>query len=241
MDRWQGKVAWVTGASSGIGRAIVERLVARGMKVAASARREDRLRELEGANAFPLDVRDVDAIDACAGGIVQQLGGIDVLVNNAGLGRHAPLCDGPIDAWREMLEVNVLGLAACTKHALADMHRRGGEGHVIHIASMASHRVPPNSGMYSATKFAVRSLTEGLRQELREMGSKVRVSAISPGFVETEFAGVYWDDEAKAKETYARFRVLDASDVADALEYLLGAPPHVQVHDVLMRPTDQRS
>ena len=224
MDRWKGKVAWVTGASSGIGRAIVERLVARGMRVAASARRVDRLATLEGAHAFPLDVRDENAIGECAQRIVSELGGIDVLVNNAGLGRHAPLCEGPVEAWREMLEVNVLGLAICTQHAVADMHRRGGEGHVIHIASMASHRVPPNSGMYSATKYAVRSLTEGLRQELRAAGSPVRVSAISPGFVETEFAGVYWNDEAKAKETYSSFRVLDAVDVADALEYLLGAP-----------------
>lgn len=241
MKRWKGKVAWVTGASSGIGKAIVERLVGHGMKVAASARRVDRLDALEGAHAFPVDVRDADAIAECSRRIVSELGGIDVLVNNAGLGRHAPLCAGPIDAWREMLEVNVLGLAICTQHAVADMHRRGGEGHVIHIASMASHRVPPNSGMYSATKYAVRSLTESLRQELRESQSKVRVSAISPGFVETEFAGVYWDDADKAKETYSRFRVLDPSDVTDALEYLLAAPPHVQVHDILMRPTEQRS
>jgi len=241
MERWKGKVAWVTGASSGIGKAIVERLVARGMTVAASARRSARLETLDGACSVPLDVRDEHAVAECARRIASELGGIDVLVNNAGLGRHAPLCTGPVQAWREMLEVNVLGLAMCTRHAVEDMHKRGGEGHVIHIASMASHRVPPDSGMYSATKYAVRSLTESLRQELRQAQSKVRVSAISPGFVQTEFAGVYWDDGEKAKETYSRFRVLDPSDVADALEYLLGAPPHVQVHDILMRPTEQRS
>ena len=95
--------------------------------------------------------------------------------------------------------------------------------------------------MYSATKFAVRSLTEGLRQELRELGSSIRVTAISPGFVETEFAEVYSGSKEKARETYSRFEVLQPEDVAAAIVYALGAPARVQVHDVLMRPTDQPS
>ncbi|MBL4846922.1 MAG: SDR family NAD(P)-dependent oxidoreductase [Planctomycetes bacterium] len=119
--------------------------------------------------------------------------------------------------------------------------RRADLGHVIHVSSMSGHRVPAGSGVYSATKYAVRSLTEGLRQELRELKSSIRVSSISPGFVETEFAGVYNRDPAAIQETYGRFKVLEANDVADALVYLLGAPAHVSIHDVLMRPTDQPS
>lgn len=249
MRRWQGRVALVTGASSGIGRATAVRLGAAGMKVALAARRREALEavaeEVGAAGGevlvVPTDLRDLDAIAALFAAVRDRWGGVDVLINNAGLGRHAPLTSGSAEAWREMLEVNVLALCVCTREAVADMRRRGDDGHVVHVSSMAAHRVPPSSGVYSATKFAVRSLTEGLRQELRELGSKVRVSAISPGFVETEFAEVFWGDRARAAETYSAFKVLEPRDVADAIVYVLGAPPHVQVHDVLMRPTDQRS
>ena len=164
-----------------------------------------------------------------------------MLVNNAGLGHNAPLTSGSTDAWREMLEVNVLALCVCTREAISDMRRRGDEGHVFHVSSMSAHRVPSGSGVYSATKFAVRSLTEGLRQELRGLGSGIRVTALSPGFVETEFAAQYHKNKEAAKETYSRFKVLESADVAQTLLHCLGAPPHVQIHDVLMRPTAQPS
>lgn len=245
LERWSGAVALVTGASSGIGRAIAERLAADGLRVAALARRRDRLDEL--AQAYPdqilplvADLRQEDQILAAFAEVRERWGGVEVLVNNAGLGRKSPLATGETADWREMLEVNVLALLICTREALADMEQAG-RGHVIHVSSMSAHRVPAGSGVYSATKYAVRSLTEGLRLELRERQSPIRVSAISPGFVETEFAGVYNRDPAACAETYGRFKVLDSSDVADALVYMLGAPPHVQVHDVLLRPTDQPS
>lgn len=119
------------------------------------------------------------------------------------------------------------------------MRAKGDSGHVIHVSSVSGHRVPGGSGVYSATKFAVRSLTEGLRLELRELGSKIRVSALSPGFVETEFAAHFHKDPKAADEVYGQYKVLDADDVTDALVYLLGAPEHVQIHDVIMRPTAQ--
>lgn len=244
MERWRGKTALITGASSGIGAATARLLAQAGMRVAAAARRTERLEALRSeGEVLPLtvDLRDPVAIARMFSTVREAWGGVDVLVNNAGLGRIAPLMSGETEAWREMLEVNVLALCVCTREAIEDMRRRGDRGHVIHISSMSAHRVPGGSGVYSATKFAVRSLTEGLRQELREAESKIRVTAISPGFVETEFAERYHGDAAKAAETYGRYKVLESIDIARAVEYALAAPDHMQVHDLLIRPTDQPS
>jgi len=245
------RVALVTGASSGIGRAIAMRLAKLGCKVALCARREDRLEQLAAEIAaehprsetlvLPCDLRQPAQIESAFDRIRQAWGGVDLLINNAGLGRRSPLCSGSTDHWREMLEVNVLALCICTREAVQDMKRRGDQGHVVHVASMASHRVPLNSGVYSATKYAVRSLTEGLRLELREAQSSIRVTAISPGFVETEFAEVYHGRPEAAQESYGRFPVLQPADIADAVVYALSADAHVQVHDILIRPTQQPS
>lgn len=247
MDRWKGRVALVTGASSGIGRAVARRLAASGLRVALCARREERLRELarelEDTGAEVLvrgaDLRQGEAILGLFGALRERWGGVDVLVNNAGLGRAASLIGGDTEDWREMLEVNVLALCVCTREAVRDMRERGDDGHVIHVSSMAAHRVPPGSGVYAATKHAVRALTEGLRQELRHAGSRIRVSAVSPGYVETEFHGVYFRDAERGRESYSHFPVLQPEDVADAVAFLLSRPAHVQVHDILVRPTEQ--
>jgi NADP-dependent 3-hydroxy acid dehydrogenase YdfG len=191
--------------------------------------------------AHTVDLRDTDAIVQLFDAVRKRWGGVDVLVNNAGLGHAGKLTDGDTEEWREMLEVNVLALCVATREAVRDMRARGDDGHVVHISSMAAHRVPRGSGVYSATKFAVRSLTEGLRAELRELSSAIRVSAISPGFVETEFAELYHKSTDAAKRTYGRYQVLAPEDVADAVRYVLGAPKHAQVHDILMRPTHQES
>jgi len=169
----------------------------------------------------------------------ERFGGVDVLVNNAGLGHAGPLAKGEVEQWREMLEVNVLGLCICTREALADMRARGGRGQIIHIGSMAGQRVPAGAGLYAATKHAVRALTESLRMELREAGDPIRVGEICPGFVETGFAAHYLKSDVKARETYSQFKVLEAGDVAEAVVYMLACPDHVQVHDILMRPTVQ--
>ena len=246
MTRWRGRVALVTGASAGIGRAVVARLAQSGMKVAMCARRTDRLEELVGTLpdaetlAVSCDVRREDQIAAMFERIRAKWGGVDVLVNNAGLGHRAPLVSGSAEHWREMLEVNVLALCICTREAIKDMRARGDDGHVIHISSMAGHRVPPGSGVYSASKYAVRSLTESLRLELRELGSEIRVSAISPGFVETEFAELYNKSKEAAQRTYGRYKVLESEDIAETVCYVLGSPAHMQVHDVLIRPRDQK-
>jgi NADP-dependent 3-hydroxy acid dehydrogenase YdfG len=247
MERWQGKVALITGASSGIGEAVARRLGRSGLKIAVCARRKDRLdalaTELASAGvdvlAHATDLRDPASIDGLFQAIRAQWGGVDVLINNAGMGKKSSLMAGDTEAWREMLEVNVLALCVCTREAITDMRARGDDGHVIHIGSMAGHRVPPGSGVYSASKYAVRSLTEGLRQELREAKSRIRVTAVSPGFVETEFHGVYLGDEEKGRATYSHFKVLEADDVAAGVQYALEQPVHAQIHDILMRPTDQ--
>lgn len=247
MDRWRGRVVLVTGASSGIGFAIAESLYQEGMKVAVCARRGERLLELqESLQADDLrflrieaDLRDELSIQRMFEHVRMKWGGVDVLVNNAGLGHHAPLLSGDVSMWREMLEVNVLALCHCTREAVSDMRRQGFAGHIFHISSMSAHRVTWGSGMYAATKHAVRALTEGLRQELYDANCGIRVTSISPGFVETEFAEKYHRSEETASAIYSRYKTLEAGDVADSVLYALSTPGHVQVHDLLMRPTRQ--
>jgi NADP-dependent 3-hydroxy acid dehydrogenase YdfG len=246
-DSLAGRSAIVTGASSGIGVATARALVAAGASVTLAARRLDRLEALAAelgtkAAVQPTDMRREEDILRLFASARERFGGVDILINNAGLGRSAPLSSAPTEPWREMLEVNVLGLCIATREAIRDMERRNHAGHVVHVASMASHRVPsPDSGVYSATKFAVRALTEALRQELRARNSPIRVSAVSPGHVFTEFADVFSGRPGSAAEIDRRSKILEPQDVAEAILFVVTRPPHVQVHDVLMRPTGQRN
>jgi 17beta-estradiol 17-dehydrogenase / 3beta-hydroxysteroid 3-dehydrogenase len=238
------RVAIVTGASSGIGEAIARMLAREHMRVALLARRSDRLQALAaelGEAALPIacDLRDEAAILAAFAEVRARWGGVDLLVNNAGLGREAPLVSGSTEHFREMLEVNVLALAICTREAVIDMQRRSVAGHIVHVSSMAAHRVPAGGGMYAASKHAVRGLLEALRQELRAAGSPIRVSAVSPGFVRTEFAAVASADPEAAARSYDRFVVLAPDDVAQLVRTIVTAPAHVQVHDILVRSTEQ--
>jgi NADP-dependent 3-hydroxy acid dehydrogenase YdfG len=247
-----GRTALVTGASSGIGAETARVLAAAGAAVVIAARRRDRLDALaaelaaRGASvlAVPTDVRQERDIVACFAAVRERFGGVDVLVNNAGLGRGAPISSASSEPWREMLEVNVLGLAIATREAIGDMERRGTAGHIVNVASMAAHRVPgPESGMYAATKFAVRALTEGVRQELRAKQSAIRVSLVSPGYVATEFADVFAGRPGALEALQARLNVtmLEGHDVARAILWVVTQPPHVEVHDVLVRPTQQKN
>ncbi|HHP7243544.1 MAG TPA: SDR family NAD(P)-dependent oxidoreductase [Elainellaceae cyanobacterium] len=246
----QQKVALITGASSGIGRAIAHRLAGEGYALAVCARREDRLQDLaktlqaDGATVLcqAVDLHHEAEIHSFFEHIRRTWGGVDVLVNNAGLGHKASLIDGETQAWRDMLDINVLALCICTREAIQDMKSRGDRGHIIHISSLSGHRIPgAGSPFYGATKFAVRALTEGLRQELRAANSHIKVSSISPGFVETEFAEKFHQSDEKARELYSRFPVLQPDDIAEAVWYVVSQPEHVQVHDVLLRPTLQTS
>lgn len=245
-----GKVALVTGASSGIGEEVAKALAERRVRLALTARRKDRLLDLatrlraQGGEVLvlPADARDCDALVSVFRAVRETWGGTDILINSAGLGRVAPLMSGETDAWREMWEVNVLALAVCTREAIEDMTARGKRGHIIHIGSMSGHRVPDGTGgMYSATKHAVKAMTEALRRELRAKDSPIRVSSISPGFVETEFAAVMTGSAERAQATYSRYPCLQSTDVAQTVLHVLTQPDHVEIHDVLMRPTAQPS
>jgi len=235
----QGRIAVVTGASSGIGRAIAQELAGVGMRVAAVARRLDRLTSLPG-EVLPLqaDLRQEADILRVFERIDAEWGAPYALINNAGLGHQASLLEGQTEAWREMLEVNVLGLCVATREAV----KRMTEGHVLHISSMSGHRVVgTGGGLYAATKFAVRALTEALRKELKEDGRPIRIGSISPGFVETEFHQVYLGDAEAAAETYNRFKVLEAEDIARLVRQVLETPAHMEIHDILLRPREQTS
>ena len=243
-------VAAITGASSGIGTAIATQLAADGYNLALCARREQRLAQLanilssqHGVEVLTqtVDLRDEAQILDWFDAISTRFNRLDVLVNNAGLGHKESLSSGSTEKWRETLDVNVIALCICTREAINLIRKLGNDsGHIVHISSMSGHRVP-GSGMYSASKFAVRALTEGLRQELRADQSAIRISSISPGFVETEFAEKYSGSAEAAQQVYSQFPVLQPKDIANGVGYILSQPDYVQVHDLLLRPTQQSS
>ncbi|KAM9853841.1 dehydrogenase/reductase SDR family member 11-like [Aulostomus maculatus] len=254
MERWKGRVALVTGASVGIGAAVAKELVRYGMTVVGCARDLEKIQKLSSQCQsighsgvlvpFKCDLTVEEEIVTMFSAIKAQHKGVDVCINNAGLAHPDPLLSGKTSGWRNMLDVNILALSLCTREAYQSMKERNiDDGHIININSMSGHRVAPYSDahFYSATKYAVTALTEGLRQELREAKTHIRATCISPGVVETEFASRMYQSTDKAAALYTSFKPLEAIDVANAVTYVLSAPPHVQIGDVHMRPVEQVS
>ncbi|XP_012695251.1 dehydrogenase/reductase SDR family member 11 [Clupea harengus] len=255
MERWKGRVALVTGASVGIGAAIAKALVRHGMKVVGCARNVEKIEKLSaecqsaGLSGtlipYKCDLSNEEEILSMFSAIKTLHQGVDVCINNAGLAHPEPLLSGKTEGWRTMMDVNVLALSICTREAYQSMKERNvDDGHIININSMSGHRVVPSASVhfYSASKYAVTALTEGLRQELREAKTHIRATSISPGLVETEFAfRLHGDDPEKAAAAYASIKCLEAGDIASAVVYALSAPPHVQIGDILMRPVEQVS
>ncbi|XP_069683489.1 dehydrogenase/reductase SDR family member 11-like [Periplaneta americana] len=250
MQRWAGRVAVVTGASAGIGAATAEELVKNGVKVVGLARRIDKIEELaeslksQPGKLYPLkcDITKETEVQEAFKWVKSNLGGVDILINNAGVGKESKLSTGPVDHWRAIIDLNVLALSVCTKEALQSMKERGvDDGHIIHINSISGHRIPQSEHvnmMYCASKYAVTALTEGLRRELVQQKTKIKVTSISPGLVKTEFAAAT-GSPVDPEKIYSNSAHLDGKDIADVVLYALGTPPHVQIHEVILRPLGQ--
>jgi serine 3-dehydrogenase len=249
MNRIQGKNIIITGASAGIGQACARRFAAHGANLVLTARRVERLERLRETlesehdvtvRVHALDVRDREAVDAFAHDVKASGVDPDVLVNNAGLASGlAKVHEGDFEDWDRMIDTNVKGLLNVTRRILPMMVERN-RGHVVNIGSIAGHIVYPMGNVYNATKFAVRALNEGMAIDL--VGTNIRVSSIDPGMAETEFSEVrFRGDVERAKKVYKGIRALTGDDIADAVIYVVNAPEHVNVLDMVILPTAQRS
>ena len=249
MNRIEGKLALITGASSGIGEACARRFARDGARLILWARRLDRLDriadELETAHRVHVhvarvDVRDRDAVNAAATAIAEAGDVPDILINAAGLAAGmAKIHEGDPDDWDRMIDTNITGVLNVSR-AILPMMVRQNRGHVVNIGSTAGHITYPSGNVYAATKFAIHGLTQGMNLDMA--GTDVRVSTVDPGFVETEFSLVrFHGDAERAKKTYAGFQPLTGADVADAIAYVVNAPPHVNIAEMIMMPTAQRN
>lgn len=242
----EGKVALVTGASGGIGRATAASLARAGARVAVGARRTDLLESLVSeiasaggeAIACRLDVADRAQCDAFAAAALDKWGRIDILVNNAGIMPLSFVKNLKVDEWDRMIDVNVKGVLHCTAAVVGHMRERG-SGHIVNMSSVAGRIVFPAGSVYCATKHAVTAFTEGLRQELSAR-SGVRVTSIEPGVVATDLTDTITDESLQAfVEGAKKMAALQADDIARAVLYAVEQPDHVSVNEVLVRPTVQ--
>jgi NADP-dependent 3-hydroxy acid dehydrogenase YdfG len=233
-------VVLVTGASSGIGEANAVRLANEGHRVFLGARRTDRLETLVdqihaagGEAAFQrLDVTDAADVERFVHAAAQRYGRVDVIVNNAGVMPLSPLADRKVAEWDRMIDVNIRGVLHGISAALPVMQAQG-EGHVINVASVGAYEVVPTSAVYSATKFAVRAITEGLRQE---SAGDIRVTMISPGVTESELAESISDEFARDSMKAYRSVALPASAIANAIAFAISQPREVDVNEIIVRP-----
>ena len=250
-DQLNGTVALITGASSGIGEATARALASRGVAVAIAARRKDRLddlaREIEQsggrAAAIETDVTDQEQAKAAVERTVDELGRLDVVVNNAGVMLLGPIVDAPTEEWDRMIALNLQGLMYITHAALPHL-LNAAEGQprrvadLINISSVAGRVARSGSGVYNLTKHGVGAVSESLRQELA--GRHVRVSVVEPGAVETELKDHLREEvREQALKRFAEIELLQAEDIADAIAYIVTRPRRVAVNEMLIRPTEQ--
>lgn len=241
----KGKVVAITGASSGIGEAVACLLGAAGAKVVLGARRTERLAAVAsrikaaGGNAAtrPLDVTDRASMAAFVDAAVAEFGRLDVFVSNAGVMLLGHLAEGKVNEWERMVDVNVKGVLFGLAAALPVM-RSQGSGHLINVASVAGHRVTPGAAVYCSTKFAVRALAEGFRQEA---GPNIRSTIVSPGVVLTELPDHVTDSRMAEASRAAYAIAIPADAVARAILFAIEQPADVDVNEIIVRPTAQQS
>ena len=247
MINLQGKIVFITGASSGIGRATAKAFAEQGARLLLCARRIERLtelaRELSALDAdpdvftFKLDVQDQLAVSETLANLPDEWRAIDILVNNAGLSRGlTPLYENDPQDWNEMIDTNVKGLLYVTRNVVPGMIERG-RGHVISMGSTAGHQTYAGGAVYCASKAAEKAIMEGLRIDL--IGKPVRATSIDPGMVETEFAEVRFRDKEKGEKIYQNITPLQPEDVADTIVFAATRPVHVNIHSILMTTIDQ--
>ena len=247
MGALDGRKALITGASSGIGEATAAAMAAEGAAVALAARRKDRLDALVEriddaggrAVAVEADVADEAQARSLVADATDALGGLDCLVNNAGVMLLGLVQGAETDEWRRMVEVNLLGLLYCT-HAAVPVMRDGGGGDIVNVASVAGRTARMGLAAYNMTKWGVVGFSEALRQEGQHIG--IRVSCIEPGYVDTELQGHNRDPMIVERLEQARERigkVLEADDIARAVVYVVSQPQHVSVNEIMVRPTGE--
>lgn len=242
----EGKVALVTGASSGIGEATALALAAEGATVAIAARRLDRLEDLArrirdnsgNALAIALDVAEEEQVKEAIETIQSELGRIDILVNNAGVMLLSAVDGADTKEWRQMVDVNLLGLMYATHAVLPAMKTQGG-GHIVNISSVAGRFSFTNCAVYNATKFGVNGFSDALRQEVSR--DKIRVTIVEPGVVDTELTTHITTKEIKDREQkrLQTITALQSDDIAEAIVYAVTQKPHVNVNEILVRTIDQ--
>jgi NADP-dependent 3-hydroxy acid dehydrogenase YdfG len=251
MARLDGTVALITGASSGIGEATARALAAQGAKVAVAARRLERLerlaseigREGHAALAIESDISDQRQAIAAVESTVEELGQLDVLVNNAGVMLLGPIEDAPTEEWERMIDLNLKGLINTTHAALPHLLAAAEDSErncadLVNISSVAGRIARSGSGVYNLTKHGVGAFSESFRQEFA--GRRVRSTIVEPGAVATELTDHLRDGvREQTRERFANIKTLDSEDIADAIAYAVTRPWHVSLNEVLIRPTEQ--
>lgn len=243
------KIALITGATSGIGKASAELYAKNQYNIIVTGRREERLSQLKAEleSTFSVevlslcfDVRSNDEVNKAFESLTEKWKSIDVLVNNAGLAKGlSSIQNGDLDHWEQMIDTNVKGLLYVSKAIMPLMIARK-QGHIVNVGSIAGKEVYPNGNVYCATKHAVDALTKAMRIDL--LPHKIKVSAVCPGAVDTEFSEVRFDgDKNKADKVYVGYEPLRAEDIADAIYFMTSRPAHVNINDLLIMPTAQAS
>lgn len=246
MNRLNGKNVLITGATSGIGKACAEQFAEFGCNLILTGRREERLRSLSSDISDQYGVQvvtasfDIQDYEACKDFVDSIEEPVDVLVNNAGLALGVdPVQSGSMEDWSTMIDTNVKGLLAMTRLIAPKMIEQN-SGHIINLGSTAGHEAYPGGVTYCATKHAVKAITESTKKDLH--GTKVRVSMVSPGLVETEFSNIrFKGDDDRADSVYQGINPLTASDIAEIIVFVANRPPHVDIIDTIVMPVNQSS